>query len=461
MKNRKFKTPHTYAMLLGVIIFVSVLTYVIPSGTFDRVEKQGQTLVVPESFQYIKQHSVGFFDIFRAIPEGLMSGGEIVFYVLLVGGAFGILHQSKVLESGLNHMIYKLGHAQVLMIPLTMIIFSILGFSISLAEETIIFVPIGILVARTLGYDALTGAAMIILGAASGFIGGMLNPFTVGVAQKVAEIPLFSGWGFRSIVYVFILAAAITVVMRYAKRVKRDPSRSLVYELEQSENAKTTSEVADTPRLTTRQWLALILFVGVIVLNVYGIFQFEWSFTEMSANFLMTGIVVGLILGMGVNGTFEALVEGMKSVLFGAMIVGFAKGIVVILEDGKIIDTIVHAMAVLLQDLPNAIVIVAMFILQFFLNFFIPSGSGQALTTMPLMVPISDLLDINRQLTVLAFQYGDAISNSLFPTSAVLMGALAVAKVSYTQWIKFIWKLILLWVLICAIALTVGVMIGY
>ena len=191
------------------------------------------------------------FDIFRAIPEGLLSGGEIVFYIFLVGGAFGIVHKTGAFENGVNKAMSTLGSYKVLMIPLTMTIFSILGFSIGLAEETIIFVPIGIIIARTLGYDALTGAAMVILGAASGFIGGMLNPFTVGVAQSVAELPLFSGWGLRSIIYIFILLAAITTVMIYARKVKQDMSKSIVYELEQAEGQSTAT--MDTPRFTKRQ----------------------------------------------------------------------------------------------------------------------------------------------------------------------------------------------------------------
>lgn len=458
-KRMTFKTPNTYALLLFIIVVASLLTYLIPAGEYAREKKDGQTLVISGSYQEVSQHGVSFFDIFRAIPEGLLSGGEIVFYIFLVGGAFGIVHKTGAFENGVNKAMSTLGSYKVLMIPLTMTIFSILGFSIGLAEETIIFVPIGIIIARTLGYDALTGAAMVILGAASGFIGGMLNPFTVGVAQSVAELPLFSGWGLRSIIYIFILLAAITTVMIYARKVKQDMSKSIVYELEQAEGQSTAT--MDTPRFTKRQKVGLLLIVAAIILNVFGIFNYGWSFNEMSANFLLAGLLAGVIGGLGINGTFEAMIEGMKDILFGAMIVGFAKGIIVILEDGQVIDTIVHGMTTLLTDVPSSAVIIAMFILQFFLNFFIPSGSGQALTTMPLMVPISDLLHINRQITVLAFQYGDSISNVLFPTSAILMGALAVGKISYTQWLKFAWKLILVWVIICCIGMSIALMIGY
>ncbi|WP_154836991.1 YfcC family protein [Staphylococcus sp. Marseille-Q1834] len=455
----KFKTPHTYALLMFVVGLAWLLTYIIPAGEYTREKKGGQTLVVSGTYHTVDSAHLNFLEIFRSIPEGLISGGEIVFYIFLVGGAFGIIHKTGAFENGVNKAMRSLGKANFLMIPLTMTVFSILGFTIGLAEETIIFVPIGIIIARTLGYDALTGAAMVILGAASGFSGGMLNPFTVGVAQTVAELPMFSGWGLRTIIYLFILTAAISTVMLYAHKVKKDKTKSIVYHLEQEEGH--ADQEVEYQHFSKRQAFSLLIIVATILFNVFGIFMFDWTFNEMSANFLLSGIVAGLVSGLGMNGTFDALIEGMQNILFGAMIVGFAKGIVVILENGKIIDTIVHGMTTLLSNVPASLVIIAMFILQFLLNFFIPSGSGQALTTMPLMVPISDLLHINRQLTVLAFQYGDSISNILFPTSAILMGALAVGRISYTEWIKFVWKLILLWVIICAIAMSIALVIGY
>ena len=425
-KKLQIKTPHTYALLIMIIIIAWMLTYLIPAGEYQREKKGGQTLVVSGTYHEVAAQHGSFLEVFRAIPQGLISGSEIVFYIFLVGGAFGIIHKTGAFENGVNKAMYALGKANYLMIPLTMTVFSILGFSIGLAEETIIFVPIGILIARTLGYDALTGAAMVILGAASGFIGGMLNPFTVGVAQKVAELPMFSGWGLRTIIYLFILIAAITTVMRYGHKVKKDKTKSLVYDLEQEEKDFMNKKAAQ--QFSKREALCLLLIVLAILINVVGIFTLNWSFNEMSANFLMIGIMAGFVGGLGFNGTFDALIEGMQNVLFGALVVGFAKGIIVLLEDSKVIDTIVHGMTTLLTDVPSSFVILVMFVFQFFLNFFIPSGSGQALTTMPLMVPIADLLHINRQMTVLAFQYGDAISNVLFPTSAILMGHLLLER---------------------------------
>ncbi|WP_349420853.1 TIGR00366 family protein [Staphylococcus felis] len=458
-KIKQIKMPHTYALLMMVIIIASLLTYVIPSGAFERKEEGGQTIVVPGSYEAFSSPPVGFLDIFRAIPEGLMSAADIVFYVFLVGGAFGIIHKCGAIEAGVNRMMTILGSSKVMMIPLTMLIFSVLGFSIGLAEETIIFVPVGVIIARTLGYDALTGTAMVILGSASGFIGGMLNPFTVGVAQKVAELPLFSGWGLRTIIYIFIWSVAVLSVMMYAKKVKKSPEKSIVYKLELDEKGKYPKPTQQD--FSKRQLLSLIIISLAIILNVFGIFRYGWSFNEMSANFLFAGLIAGFVGGLGFNGTFDALLEGMKNILFGAIIVGFAKGIIVILENGKIIDTIVYIMSSFLNGLPPVVTIIGMFLFQFVLNFFIPSGSGQALTTMPLLVPISDLLQINRQITVLAFQYGDSISNSLFPTSAVLMGALAVANISYIQWLKFAWRIILAWVIICGVAMSIAYLMGY
>ncbi|GGI40249.1 YfcC family protein [Mammaliicoccus stepanovicii] len=456
----RFKNPHTYAILIFIIAISCLLTYVIPSGEFDRKTINDREEVVSGTFHFVASEPSGFLEIFRSIPAGLISGADIIFYIFLVGGAFGIIHETGAITNGVNAAMHRLGKNGKLMIPLTMFIFSLLGFSIGLAEETIIFVPIGIAIARAVGYDAMTGAAMIIMGAAAGFLGGMLNPFTVGIAQKIAEIPLFSGWEFRTIIYICILIVGIIYVMMYGRKIKQDPTKSLVYDLEQEARhiSKNEDEIG---RFTKRQLICLVLLISAICFNVYGIFKFGWSFNEMSANFLLAGLFAGFIGGLGFNGTFDALIDGMKSILFGALIVGFAKGIVVVLENGKIIDTIVYYLTNTIQDLPASITVGTMFIIQMILNFFIPSGSGQAMTTMPLMVPISDILSINRQMAVLAFQYGDAVSNSIFPTSASLMGGLAVAGISYIQWVKFIWKLLLIWVVICLVGIFIALALGY
>lgn len=342
-----------------------------------------------------------------------------------------------------------------------MILFSVLGATIGMSEESIIFVPIGIAVARALGFDAITGTAMVSMGAAAGFTGGMLNPFTVGVAQSIAEIPLYSGLGFRFAVYLVVLTFAIWYVMRYAMKVKADPTKSIVYDLELEAKQESEEKEMDVfEAFTLRHGLVLLVLTAGIAINVYGVFKWEWYLTELTASFIIIGFASGIIGKLGINGMFTAYVDGMKAIVFGALIVGFARAILVVMEQGFIIDTLIFGMSNLISNLPASLNAVGMYFTQTVMNVFIPSGSGQAATTMPLMTPLADLLGMERQIAVLAFQYGDAITNSIIPTSASLMAYLAVAGIPYERWVKFVWKLTLGWMIIALIAMVVATMIG-
>lgn len=460
-EKRKSRIPHTYAIIFIIIILATVASYFVPAGQFDRVEVDGKTLVVADSYQKVEANPISFFEMFKAIPEGMSKGSTIIFYIFLVGGAFGIIRETGTIEAGINKVVRKLERREKLLIPFTMFVFSIAGATTGMAEESIIFVPIGIAIARAIGYDAITGTAMISLGAASGFIGGMMNPFTVGVAQTMAELQLFSGIGFRFGVYIFILSLAIFYVMRYAAKVKMDPTKSVVYDLELKNKQQREQKGQHTlPDFTIRHALVLLIISSGLGVNMYGVFKWDWYLTELTASFIIIGFASGIIGGLKINNMFDAFVEGMKLVAFGALIVGFARAILVVLENGIIIDTMINGLAALIGTLPSTLNAVGMFFVQVITNFFIPSGSGQAATTMPIMVPLADLLGIERQVAVLAFQYGDGVTNSIIPTSAALMGYLAVAGIPYERWVKFVWKLIVGWLAITAVALIVAVMIG-
>ncbi|MDM5213118.1 AbgT family transporter [Peribacillus sp. NJ4] len=459
-KKTRLKVPHTYTLIFIIIILAGLASYVIPAGEFDRVEdkESGRMLVVDGSYHAIEQDPVSFFDLFTSIPLGLEKGAQIIFYIFLVSGAFGIIRTTGAIEAGVYKGVRSLEGREKLLIPLSMLIFSIGGFSMGMAEETIIFVPIGIAIARAMGFDAVTGTAMITLGAASGFFGGMLNPFTVGVAQSLAEVPLFSGIGFRFAVYIFVLAFAIWYVSRYANKVKLNPEKSVIYDIEQKE--KRTVGLVDFPELTARHKLVFIAMIFGLAFNIYGVFKWGWFLTELTASFLIMGIVSGLVGGLQLGKIFDSFIEGAKAVTFGALIVGFARAITVVLEEGKIIDSLVFMAASGISHLPQTLNVVGMFFTQAILNLFISSGSGQAAATMPIMVPITDILGLERQLAVLAFQYGDSVTNSIIPTSSALMGYLAIAGIPYERWVKFIWKLILGWTLIACIALIAAVALG-
>lgn len=458
-KDFSSKFPHTYAILLAIVIIGAALSYIIPAGEYDRVEVDDRVEVVSDSYHAVEQSPVSLMDLFMAIPNGLMEASSIVFYIFLIGGAFGVIRSTGAIEAIIQKVMRNVGNNEVLLIPVVMFIFSVLGFTTGMSEEAIIFVPIGIMLAVALGYDAMVGTAMVTLGAASGFIGGMFNPFTVGVAHGIAELPIFSGWGFRTVVYIIVLAAGIFYVMRYAKKVKNDPTKSLVYNEGQDGQLNFTDTDMEKFELSKRHIVIVVLFALTIAINVFGIFQYGWFLTELAANFFVVGIIIGFVGGLKLNDIFDSFIDGMKIVVYGAIIVGFARAILVVLESGLIIDTIIYSMSSVLDLVPNSLTAVGMLIVQVFINFFIPSGSGQAMTTMPVMVPISDLQEIPRQVAVLAYQYGDAITNSIIPTSASLMGVLAVAGIPYIKWVKFIWKLTLIWLVIAAIALVVATLI--
>jgi uncharacterized ion transporter superfamily protein YfcC len=457
-----FTFPHTYAILLIMIIVAALASYVVPAGEYQRIEDKetGKTIVQNETYHAVESNPVGFFDTFKSIPTGLEKGSQIIFYIFLVSGVFGIIRSTGAIEAGIYKGVKLLNGREKILIPACMFLFSIGGFTLGMAEETIIFVPIGIAVARAVGFDAITGTAMVTLGAASGFMGGMFNPFTVGIAQSLAEVPLFSGFIFRAVVYVFVLSFAIWYVSRYAAKVKADPKNSIIYEIEKQQAPEKMEDKPNIPNYHFRHTLVFIALAGGLAFNVYGVFKWEWFLTELTASFFIMGMIAGLLGGLSFTKIFDSFIDGAKAVTFGALIVGFARAITVVLEDGKIIDSMIYGLTSLIGHLPDTLNVVVMFVVQAFLNLFISSGSGQAATTMPIMIPIADLLDIKRQVAVLAFQYGDSVTNSIIPTSSALMGYLAVAGIPYEKWVKFIWKMLVGWALIACTALIVAVLIG-
>lgn len=459
-KDISQKFPHTYAILLFIVILGAALSYIIPAGEYDRVEVEDRVEVIGGSFHSVEQNPVSFMDLIMAIPTGLNEAADIIFYIFLIGGAFGVIRKTGALEAIIQKVMNNVQKNELLVIPVIMTVFSILGFTTGMSEEAFIFVPIGIMLSVALGYDALVGTAMVTLGAAAGFIGGMFNPFTVGIAHGIAELPIFSGWGFRLAVYFVVLLIGILFVMSYAKKVKKNPKSSLVYEESQTGQLNFTEDALVLTELRKRHIVIIFLFALTIAINVYGIFVHGWFLTELAANFFIIGIIIGFVGGLKLNTVFDAFIDGMKIVVYGAIIVGFARAILVVLESGLIIDTIIYSLSAVLDNVPTALTAIGMLGVQVIINFFIPSGSGQAMTTMPIMVPISDLQGISRQVAVLAYQYGDAITNSIIPTSASLMGVLAVAGIPYIKWVKFVWKLIIIWLIIAAIALVIATLIN-
>jgi len=460
-KKKKFKIPHTYVLLFAMIIVMALLTYVIPAGQYQKIPGPEDRMIVdPNSYAHVDSNPAKPFDILKAFPKGLAAAQNIVFFIFIVGGAFNIVNQTGAIEAGIGKIALGLKGKEVLMIPIIVFVFSLAGATIGMAEEAIVFVPIGIALSRALGYDAVTGMAIVSLGAAAGFTSGFMNPFTVGVAQGIADVPLFSGIALRLVIWVCTLALVIAYIFRYANKVKKDIKNSIVYELEMQEKDMAI-DLGSVRKMTTRDIAVLLIFAVGMGILIFGVFKYGWYITEIAAIFLAIGILSGIASGMKLDDIAKYFIIGARDMTTGALVVGLARGILVVMEGSLIIDTIVYGLAVAISALPRAISAIGMLLVQSFLNLIIPSGSGLAATTMPIMAPLSDVIGVTRQTAVLAYQFGDGITNSLVPTSGVLLANLSIAKIKYEEWVKFVVPLMVLWTLMGCVFMIIAVAINY
>lgn len=453
--KKKWNVPHTYVIIFMVIIFCALLTWVIPAGEYGRIPgPDDRTIVDVNDFNFVERNPMGPLDILASIPKGLQQSASIIFFIFITGGSFFVIQSTGAIESGVATALRALQGKDTILIPGIMLLMSILGFTIGASEETIAFIPIALLLAKGMGYDNVVGVAMISTGAAIGFTGGMLNPFTTGVAQSIAELPLYSGMTFRIVGYVIYYVIAVLYVLRYAKKVKADPKNSVLYG---SENYDHEAEaVVMDHQMTTTHKLVLLVFVLGLGVMVWGVMSHGWYMDEIAATFLGVALVAGLIGGLSPSTIAVNFIAGAKDIAFGALVVGLARTILVILQEGIILDSIIYYLANGLASLPRQITAVGMFLVNSGINFFIPSGSGQAATLVPIMTPLADVLDITRQTAVLSVTYGDAISNQIIPTSGSLMACIGMAGISYDRWFKYNWKLMIYWTIVGAVLMAVA-----
>ena len=459
----KFKMPHIYVILFLFGLVAAISTYLIPAGEFDRVEIEGgRTAVDPESFRYTEATPTSLIDFVTAIPRGLIDAGEVVFFTLIIGGMFMVLRESGIIEIAVDKLARKFSKRSILIIPVLVTVFASIATLIGTAELSLVYIPVIIPLIIALGYDSMTAAAIALCGTVVGYTVGVLNPVNTGLAQTISEIPTFSGLGFRLVLFVVVLIVASLFVMRYAKKVQQNPEASLVYE-EDSEKRETYSSIADHEPLKAngRQLAGAVVIVLFFLILIWGVTTQGWFMIEMAGLFIIMGITVGLVAGMNLTAISEAFTKGFRDVLMGAIIVGLARSIAVILEDGQVMDTIVNGLGSVVGGLPPVFAAAGMYFVQLIINFIIPSGSGQALVTMPIMAPLSDMLGVTRQTAVLAFQLGDGFAHILYPTSGYFMAALAIAGVEWHKWIKFFLPLFLILMGISLVALIVAQSIGW
>jgi uncharacterized ion transporter superfamily protein YfcC len=458
MTIRSFRVPHTLVLLFGMVIVAVLLTYLLPAGSFERVENEaGRMQVVPGSYRVTPTVSPPSpLAVFTAVPRGMEAAAEIIFFVFIIGGAFAVMRATGAVDALLAASLRRFAHRPFWLIFGGMAVFVVGSSTIGMAEEYLPFVPVLVALALALGYDAVTGIAIVTVGYSIGYGVAALNPFTVLIAQDIAGLQPASGLGFRLALTAVFVPLGLHHVWRYATRVKNDPSASLVADIAPPEMDRAHESTA----LTTTHKLVLGAVVATLAVLVYGLARWEWYLIEMGALFLGLTVVIALIARLGADETAIEFTRGAAELTTTALLIGFARAIQVVLEQGAVIDTIVHGVSVPLQALGPAVAAVGMFFVQSLINLFIPSGSGQAYVTMPIMAPLADVVGVSRQVAVLAYQFGDGFTNIIVPTNAVLIGILAIAGVPFDRWLRFVVPFMLKIWLVGSLALIVAVWIG-
>lgn len=412
------KLPNTYVIIAILIVLCAVLTWLVPGGQYvsapDGTLSYEEVSAVPQTWQ-----------VLSAIYDGFVKQAGIIIFILVVGGAFWLLSATGAVDAGIRRFISAIGQKDKVVLVALTLLFSLGGAVFGMSEEAIPFVGIVVPLVVSMGYDAIMGLLIVYVASNIGFSSAFLNPFTVGIAQGMAELPPFSGMGYRIFAWAFLTVLLCVFVVVYARKTRKAPGQQAQVEAEP---------------LQPRQIAILCVLLLTVVALILGVTLWGWYMKEITGLFLAMGILCGIIAGFPANRIANELVSGAKDILSAALVVGFASGIVVILQDGKIVDSILHAMQNSLDGTSEVTSLTAMYGIQAVINFLIPSATAKAAITIPIMTPFSDLVGVSRQAMVLAFQFGDGFTNMITPTSGVLMAALAMARVPYEKWVKWVWK---------------------
>lgn len=459
--EKKKSAPNPIVIIICIILVSALASYIVPAGVFDRVvdPNSGRTVVDPSSFQYTEQNPTGFFDLFKSLTLGLQSAGDIIAFLFIIGGAFGVMEATGAIKSAMGTLVLKMRGKELLLVPVCMLIFSCGSAFAANEEEYLAFLPLILSICLAMGFDSLTALGIVFGSTGAGIASGCTNAFTVGVAQGIAGLPVFSGIELRLVSLAVFYVINVTFVTLHARKVKANPQASSMYELDRSRAG--TFEVNEEERMTGRHKLVLLIFVATVAVLVFGVIQYGFYIDELAALFLIMGIAAGVVGGLRPGEIADSFIKGCHNMLFPCIMVGFCKATTIILTDALIMDTVIHALAGLLNGIPTVLTACGMFLIQAIFNFLVPSGSGQAAITMPIMAPLADLVGITRQTAVLAFQFGDASTNCITPASGMTMSALAIAGVPLNKWWKFFVPLVLIWWAVCCAFLVFATLTGY
>lgn len=459
-KKPWYKTiPHAITMLFCIIILVTILTYIIPAGTYERIIIEGRKTVVPGSYNIIPSTPIGALDMFKAIPLGFKSAAEIIFLVFAGAIMFGFMEKSKAVENSVGTLVNKLGlKNKNLIIVIMTFVFGFLGVAVGY-ENNIAMVPIAAVLSLALGGDLILAAGISVGAMTIGFGLSPINPYTVGTGHQLADLPMFSGALLRSVLCFVALSIMAYYNVRYFKRINKHPEKSLGKGLDIS--GLTLSKPISDYKITINNWLVISVFLIGLLVILYGVFNLNWYLNELSALFLIIGLLCGIVARMNATSMSETVLKAVSIAAPGAFMVGYATSIKVLMETGNIGDTISYNLSLILEGLPLYASAISMAVSQTVINFFIPSGSGQALATLPVMLPLGESLGLTRQITILAFQIGDGLSNLINPTLGGLIAMLSMCRVPIDRWIRFIFPVLITLIGIAFITLIIAVATNY
>lgn len=450
MSKKQFKMPHSYVIIFMLLIFVSVLTYVIPAGEYTRITTAtGLKMVDSTSYHLVKSRPVGIWLIPNFVMKGLIKQANIIFPLLVIGGALETVLSTGMFHAYCNKLARKCSGKEKIFIPAVLLLFAVIGITQS-TNKFIGFAPLGVMLAATLGYDAIVGVAMILLGVGIGFSTGILAP-TTAIAQEMAELTAYSGMGLRIVAFVLFYLVTAAYIVWYGERAKKDPTKSVLYGVEGVE----TFDLKDcNVEIDKKHPLVLGVLIVAFGILMYGCIKFGWGLVETAVCFMWMGFVAGTVYGYTPSKIASCFVKGIKGMASAAMIVGLGAAVALILQEAKVLDTVVYGLANMLEWFPNFLKAPVMLIMNVIVNGFVTSGTGQAAVVMPAMVPLADVSGITRQTAVLAYKMGDGFCNYVLPHASALMGFLGATGITYDRWMKFMGKLFLIWMLLGSIILS-------
>lgn len=452
-KKKGFQMPHVYLVILILMLFVAILTYIVPAGAYERIDGA----IDPNTYTRIEQTPVSFIQFFTAIPQGFIESANIIGCVLLISGCIQVINMTGTFSAGIQAMIKKSKGKDLIMVIAFYTLFVGLGV-IGYLDALYPFYPIIISLFITLGYDKMVGTAVILLSTAVGFTSGMINPYTTGVSQQLVGLPMYSGIGFRAIGLAVFYFIALFFLVRYCIKIKKDPKNSLMgenYLQEQTAPMKFDEGL----EFTWKRIVLILCFLATIVISVIGSLTWGWSLNEITAIYMPVTIIAVILFKVNPNEACKEFGKGMSGVIAPTMVIGLSRAVSVILTEGNITDTIVRVLQNLLEGKSAILTLLIIFVFVTIFNFFVASGSGKAVVVMPILKPLGEVLHINQQVMVLAYQYGDGFTNTFWPTAALLQ--LSLCDMDYGRWFKFAWKIYACLILSGFILIVIANQIGY